>query len=69
MKYQVEARSRQESLLRFLNVQKDELVLDIGCGTGYFTGLVREDTSALWALKGRQSVGGAVKASFQTESY
>ena len=42
MKYQVEARSRQESLLRFLNVRKDELVLDVGCGTGYFTGLVNE---------------------------
>jgi len=40
MEYQPEARSRQQYLMRYLGVQRDDIVLDVGCGTGYFAGLI-----------------------------
>lgn len=40
MFYQVEARSRQEILFRYLALETTDVVLDVGCGTGYFTNLM-----------------------------
>ena len=40
MHYQPEARAREEHLLRYLSLGKTDSVVDVGCGTGYFTSLI-----------------------------
>jgi len=42
MHYQVEARAREQQLLISLGLERGDTVADIGCGTGYFSSLMRE---------------------------
>jgi len=45
MRYQVEARSRQQQLFSYLALRATDIVADIGCGTGYFTGLIQHQVA------------------------
>jgi ubiquinone/menaquinone biosynthesis C-methylase UbiE len=42
MQYQPEIRARQQELLRYLALQRKDIVIDLGCGTGYFTSLIKD---------------------------
>ena len=45
MHYQIEARSRQDGLLKPLSLSKRDMVVDLGCGTGYFISLIQQEAS------------------------
>jgi ubiquinone/menaquinone biosynthesis C-methylase UbiE len=47
MYYQVEARARQHQLLVSLDLTKDDFVVDVGCGTGYFSYLIGDKVASI----------------------
>ena len=47
MCYQIEARSRQDKLIRALSLSRSDLVADLGCGTGYFISLIQQETGTI----------------------
>ncbi|NKB68360.1 MAG: methyltransferase domain-containing protein [Candidatus Latescibacteria bacterium] len=46
----VSERRRFEALLRLLQVRPDQRLLDIGCGSGWFSALCQEQGARVWAL-------------------
>ena len=43
MRYQIEARSRQDQLIKALGLSRADLVVDLGCATGYFVSLIQQE--------------------------